>query len=238
MDTLFSLFKKTFESREKLLASTNVVALILVVAFSYWNYRSEGLLYVVMQADAIALSDYVAEFGVGMRVILTLGLVLLEVVVGVLPAAGIYPIIGLMMGPVWGMLLISVGNLVGNAINYWQGNLIAGAFVKSDRYRELIDRLEGGGFRELVILRLNPITSFDSISYFAGALGMDFKKFLMATFIGVTPLIVVGTFFGSDILRKYESAFAWLLLFVGISALLVIAKKLWIYRKDKKSIAN
>lgn len=218
-----------------MLASINVFALGLVIVFSILNYFNEGLIFVILQGNAEGVSQFVSSYSLVGKIALTIGLVLLEVVVGVFPAVAVYPIIGLMMGPYWGILLISVGNLVGNSINYLQGRIIANGFVTNEKYKHLIEKLEGGGLKELLILRLNPVTSIDSISYFAGALGMDYRKFLWATFIGVTPLIVGATLFGTDLLLRFDSALSWLLGFIGLSAVVVIGRKLWEYRKNGKS---
>jgi uncharacterized membrane protein YdjX (TVP38/TMEM64 family) len=115
--------------------------------------------------------------------------------------------------------------VIGNSLNYWQGKFIAGAFIKNDKYLNLLNKMKGGGFKELVLLRGNPATSFDSVSYLAGALGMKFWKFILATVIGVTPWIVIGVTVGGDILEKYDFALSLLLVGVGLFVAYLIVKK-------------
>jgi uncharacterized membrane protein YdjX (TVP38/TMEM64 family) len=218
---------KEFDKRKKLFASLNILALVLVFGLLAWNYSAEGFLYVVAQGEAGAVMNYFAEYSFWEKSLIAIGLVLVEVIVGIIPAIAMYPIIGLVVGDVWALVLISFGNAVGNSFNYLQGKFIAGAFVKNEKYLKLIERMKGGGVKELVLIRLNPITSIDSVSYFAGALGMKYWKFLIATVVGVTPLIVVGTLVGTEVLQKYDNALNLLMAGVGLFVVWVVGKKVW-----------
>lgn len=227
MNSLINMSGKEFDKRKKLFASLNILALVLVFGLLAWNYSAEGFLYVVAQGEAGAVMNYFAEYSFWEKSLIAIGLVLVEVIVGIIPAIAMYPIIGLVVGDVWALVLISFGNAVGNSFNYLQGKFIAGAFVKNEKYLKLIERMKGGGVKELVLIRLNPITSIDSVSYFAGALGMKYWKFLIATVVGVTPLIVVGTLVGTEVLQKYDNALNLLMAGVGLFVVWVVGKKVW-----------
>lgn len=227
MNSLINMSGKEFDKRKKLFASLNILALVLVFGLLAWNYSAEGFLYVVAQGEAGAVMNYFAEYSFWEKSLIAVGLVLVEVTVGIIPAIAMYPIIGLVVGDVWALVLISFGNAVGNSFNYLQGKFIAGAFVKNEKYLKLIERMKGGGVKELALIRLNPITSIDSVSYFAGALGMKYWKFLIATVVGVTPLIVVGTLVGTEVLQKYDNALNLLMAGVGLFVVWVVGKKVW-----------
>lgn len=227
MNSLINMSGKEFDKRKKLFASLNILALAVVFGLLAWNYSAEGFLYVVAQGNAGEVMNYFAEYSFWEKSLIAVGLVLVEVIVGIIPAIAMYPIIGLVVGDVWALVLISIGNAVGNSFNYLQGKFIAGAFVKNEKYLKLIERMKGGGVKELVLIRLNPITSIDSVSYFAGALGMKYWKFLIATVVGVTPLIVVGTLVGTEVLQKYDNALNLLMAGVGLFVAWVVGKKVW-----------
>lgn len=225
MKSLVSISEKTFAKRKKLLASLNLVGLVAVFLFLLWNYQTEGLLYIVSQGDSNLIQDYFTEYSLWQSALIVFGLVMIEVVIGIIPAVAMYPVVGLMVGNFWGILIISIGNIIGNTLNYWQGKFIAEAFIKNEKYLSVVEKMKGGGLKELTLLRLNPMTSFDSISYLAGALGMSYWKFLVATILGVTPWIIVGVTVGGEILERYEGALTVLLVGVGVSVGYVILKK-------------
>lgn len=226
MNRLVSISEKTFANRKKLLASLNIFGLVGVFIFLVWNYYAGGIMYVVSQGEAGLIMEYFGGFSFLKTSLIVVSLVLVEVIVGIIPAVAMYPIIGLMTGSVWGIILISIGNILGNSLNYWQGKFIAGAFIKNEKYLNLLEKMKGGGFKELFLLRVNPVTSFDSVSYLAGALGMKFWKFIAATVIGVTPWIVIGVTIGGDILEKYDFALSLLLVLVGVCMTYLIVKKI------------
>lgn len=233
MKSLVSISEKTFAKRKKLLASLNLVGLVAVFLFLLWNYQTEGLLYIVSQGDSNLIQDYFTEYSLWQSALIVFGLVMIEVVIGIIPAVAMYPVVGLMVGNFWGILIISIGNIIGNTLNYWQGKFIAEAFIKNEKYLSVVEKMKGGGLKELTLLRLNPMTSFDSISYLAGALGMSYWKFLVATILGVTPWIIVGVTVGGEILERYEGALTVLLVGVGVSVGYVILKKFRAaYKKD------
>lgn len=231
-------FKKALDNIEKLLAGINIIALVGVFLFLLWNYQSGGFLYILSQGDTDFLVSYFSNYSFLQKSALIISLVLIEVVVGIIPAVAMYPIVGLLVGIEWGFILISMGNVVGNVLNYWQGKLIAGAFVENTKYTKLIDKIQGGGLKELILIRINPLTSFDSVSYIAGALGMQFSKFLIATVVGVTPLILVGVSVGGEVLEKYDWALASLMIGVAVFVTLGLMRKIQRNFKLRKRITQ
>lgn len=226
MVTKLNWIKNNLFKSEKILAIVNIIGLILVFIFLILNYNNEGFIYIVAQGDADYLVDYFDQYDLWMTSLVILALVLVEVVIGIIPAIAMYPIIGLVVGIEMGFVLISIGNIVGNSLNYWQGRIIAGAFLKHSENLNLIKKMQGGGVKELILIRINPITSFDSVSYIAGALGMKFKHFLIATLVGVTPLILLGVTIGEELLDKYKWSINALMIFIGLTVAFNIFKKI------------
>jgi len=200
----------------KLFAYTNIAALALLGYFIFENYQSQGLIFQVAKNDIAAVKEYFAVMNFFSKNLILLGLVLIEVVIGVIPAIVMYPIIAMIGGWQSSLVIIFLGNIIGNLLNYYQGKLISTALLKSKKNKNFLNRLSDGGFRLIFALRLNPLTSVDSISYFAGALRMNVYKFLFATLAGTTPLIIVATFFGSNVLEKYNIGLELLVIFTFI----------------------
>lgn len=205
----------------KIFAYTNIAALALLGYFIFENYQSQGLIFQVAKNDIVSVKAYFASMNFMAKHLILLGLVLIEVVIGVIPAIVMYPIIAMIAGWKTSLVIIFFGNIFGNLLNFYQGKLISKALLENKKNKGFANRLADGGFRLIFLLRLNPLTSVDSISYFAGALGMNVYKFLAATLAGTTPLIIVATFFGSSVLNKYN---------IGLELLVIIT---FIYIADQ-----
>jgi len=200
----------------KLFAYTNIAALALLGFFIYENYQSQGLIFQVAKNDIESVKLYFSSLNFLTKHLILLGLVLIEVVIGVIPAIVMYPIIAMIAGWQTSLVIIFIGNITGNLLNFYQGKLISKALLESKKHKGFLSRLSDGGFKLIFLLRLNPLSSVDSISYFAGALGMNVYKFMLATLAGTTPLIIVATFFGSSVLEKYNIGLELLVIFTFI----------------------
>lgn len=220
----------TEKQKHYIIAILNIVALALACLAIGMNYFDKGLIYQFANSDLAGVVTYFEAQTFYRQVVLIMFVVLVEVIIGLIPAVVMYPIVGLLIGTGWGIGLIFAGNIIGNTVNYYQGKVIARAFIDDSKNLKIIRKLKDGGSWSLFLLRLNPLTSFDAISYFAGALGMKFKKFIFATMVGVTPLIVFGTLAGDEFLVKFEFGFEVLVIFtIGYLAYNVVKS-----RKKKK----
>ncbi len=200
----------------KIFAYLNILALAILGLVIYENYQSQGLIFQIAKNDISSVREYFSSFSFLYKHGLILLLVLAEVVIGIVPAIVMYPIIGMIAGWQTALVIIFIGNFIGNLLNFYQGKLIASALIERKKNRGFINRLSDGGFKVVFLLRLNPLSSIDSISYFAGAMGMNVYKFMLSTMAGVTPLIVVGTLFGSQAIEKYNIGLELLVIFTFI----------------------
>jgi uncharacterized membrane protein YdjX (TVP38/TMEM64 family) len=221
------------------IAVANIMALVVATGLIGWNYFDQGLVYQFANNEFMDVVTYFESKPFAYQVALVMFFVLVEVIIGLIPAVVMYPIIGALIGPAWGILLIGIGNVIGNSVNYYQGKVIARAFISDKKHLSLIQRLQDGGAWSLFFIRLNPLTSFDAISYFAGALGMKYKKFITATLLGITPLVVIGTLAGGEIMSEFEWSFELLvILTIGYLVYTIIkakpAKKL--FKRKKKTL--
>jgi uncharacterized membrane protein YdjX (TVP38/TMEM64 family) len=88
---------------------------------------------------------------------------------------------------------------------------------------------EAYGSWVIVIFRLSPFLSNDAISFIAGAIRMRFWRFLIATTIGIVPLIVLLAWLGESGGRMR----------IGLGALAALTAVLfaiyvWLERRRKK----
>ena len=205
--------KLSQRQRNILLATLNIVAIVLATMALVFNYLDQGIIYKFAQSDLESVVIYFESRPFYEQAGLVLFLVLVEVIIGLIPAVVMYPVVGLLIGVEWGILLIFLGNIIGNSVNYIQGKIIARGFISNSKNKKLLTKLEDGGTWSLFFLRLNPLTSFDSLSYFAGALGMKFGRFTLATLAGITPLVILGTIAGDEFLLKFKFGLELLVVF-------------------------
>lgn len=198
--------------KNKIYLIINILALSLLAVFLIYNYVSGGIFYEILSEDSVGITEYFSSLEGWVQIVAVLLVVIVEVIIGVIPGLLVYPIIALLIGPWMGFLLILIGNIVGSVLNFVQGRIIWRGFASdSERESRAIDKLGSQGAIGLFVLRLNPLTSFDFLPYFAGGSGMKFWPFLIANTLGLLPLIWIGTFIGESLLDEY-SWLMWVML--------------------------
>lgn len=188
-------------------AILNIIGLALASILIAKNYFDKDIIYHLVNEDLGFVYTFFQNKSFFSQYLYVMVFVLIEVIIGLIPAVVMYPIVGYLIGPIPGIIIIFIGNIIGNTVNYLQGKVFVKGFSNNEKNLMLLRKIKDGGAWSLFLIRLNPLTSFDAISYFAGALGMRFDKFLIATFAGLTPLIVAGTVIGKEALDKYQIGF-------------------------------
>lgn len=85
----------------------------------------------------------------------------------------------------------------------------------------------------IFLLRINPFTSSDLLSYAAGLTRMSFKKFLFWTIIALIPSIFLQTFIGEKIIQ--HTILTQIFSIVGVLYfILFFVLYFWIKSKKKK----
>ncbi len=176
-----------------------LVVLILFFSWFVYSYISEGIIYNLVTSDTSGVVDFVSSFGVFAWIIFVL-LVILEVVLAPMPPLILYVVAGLLFGGLLGGILTLFGNLIGSAIDFKIARNFGKGFVEKRISKKLKKRFdnffERYGTLSVFILRINPFTSSDLVSYLSGLTKIKLKNFLIATGLGLIPLIFVQTYLG------------------------------------------
>lgn len=77
--------------------------------------------------------------------------------------------------------------------------------------------LEGNAFLSVFILRIVPIFPFDVVNYASGIAKIPFKKYILATLLGVLPGIAAFIFLGDSLLHTEQLPLA-----ITLSILLIV----------------
>ena len=126
-----------------------------------------------------------------------IALLVVQAVVAPLPAPAVAMSGGYSFGIVEGFLLTWAGALLGGVLSFGLSRFFGRGFVASSARLERLDRyVQAHGAILVFVLRLIPLVSFDAISYAAGLSGMSFKKFLLATALGMAPGTFVFVYLG------------------------------------------
>lgn len=137
------------------------------------------------------------------------------------------------------LLLLILSAVIGNMTGYWFGKKVGPALFKKEdslifKKKHLLTTrsfYERHGARALILGRFLPIIrTFAPI--LAGAIAMDFKKFMLYNIIGATAWItsmgLVGYFLGK--IKWVEENVGWIVLFLIVITLIPVVQT---WRKEK-----
>lgn len=213
-----------------------IIVIILVGSWMFYSFNTEGIVYDLFQLSPGEIQDFLSSMGIYAAVLFFV-LVVLEVILAPLIPLVLYVAGGMVFGPLWGGLLVLAGNLVGAYIVFKLVKRYGRAYVEKNISEEKLKRFDNfsskhGAF-SLFLLRLNPLTSSDIFSYIYGLSNISLKKFLLATGLGIAPLIFAQSYFGWKIFETSTSLFPVLvILTVLFLALIVYFLIKELFRKD------
>jgi uncharacterized membrane protein YdjX (TVP38/TMEM64 family) len=141
--------------------------------------------------------------------------VTVEVVVAPLPGLLLYLPGGILFGPFFGGALALIGNIVGAGIACGLSRRLGASMLDrldpEGAMARLRSQLERRGFWLVLLLRLNPLTSTDLVSWAAGLTRTPVWQVMTATGIGIAPLCFLQSWLSDSIFHRWPGLF-WLLL--------------------------
>ncbi len=149
--------------------------------------------------------------------------VLLATIPGV-PFGLIGGIIGAKYGFVQGGIINLAANTAASAIVYFVVRYLLKErairwLQQSDKLQRMDHFFRDRVFWSILIARLIPIVPAALINVYAGLFGLPFRAFLLATFLGKIPFIVVYTYIGDSVQAGSSS---WLLLLAVYGGFLAV----------------
>jgi uncharacterized membrane protein YdjX (TVP38/TMEM64 family) len=228
-------------------ASIVIAIACVLMAGAIYSYATSGLIYLLVhgsssQSEWLAqVRDVVAGWGQWAPVIYTLA-VIVEVVVAPIPGPLLYAPAGAIFGGLLGGTLSLIGNVAGAAIACALGRLIGDRIAPSletknaadSRFARYRERLQDRGFWVILLLRANPLTSSDLVSYAAGLAAVPIWKVAAGTLIGMAPLCYLQAYFAQ---RLFEVIPGSILIVSAIVLALALVLVLILNRGRSKSAA-
>lgn len=172
------------------------VLLVLAAAIA-WSWFTDGVVFQLLRDDVRSkdqvevLRSWFADFGPWAPCAYAL-MVTVEVVVAPLPGLMLYAPGGILFGTLVGGGMALAGNIMGAGIACWLARSLGSHWLKglasSDRLQRIQQVVKRRGLLLIFLLRLNPLTSSDLVSWAAGLTAIPVWKVMLATGAGMAPL--------------------------------------------------
>ena len=217
-----------------------LLAFVLVLAAAAWSYMTGGAVRVLVDGAGSlsdssqtldALKAALDRWG-SLAPAVYVAAVVIEVLVAPIPGTLLYAPAGALFGGLLGGTLSLIGNTIGAAIACGVGSAVGEEALarriegtKLSAYRAAIQQR---GLWVVLLLRVNPLTSSDLVSYMAGAVGVPIWRVALGTFIGMAPLCYAQSYLAEQIFDILPGA-VYVLGAAGI--LYVVALMVWLTRK-------
>lgn len=191
-----------------------LLALLLVVVMSgvAWSYRTGGIMKVLLDPQIESptrltqIQDYFHGWGPVAPAVYLL-VVIVEVLLAPIPGTLLYLPGGLIFGWLVGGSMSLAGNVLGAGvacrIMRTFGRQRIERYLERPTLQKYLALIEARGFWVVLLLRINPFTSSDLVSYAAGLTRIPIWKVMTGTFAGMAPLCFVQAYFSQEIFTAF-----------------------------------
>ncbi len=176
--------------------AARIIVSVFIISVIIWKYDD------FKNMDVRALVEASSSI---LTAILTIwGVYLLKSIVFVVPASLIYIAVGMAFPAHWAILINAAGILLEICATYLFGIIMGGDYV----IRKLEKTKHGGKILELhgknklsaiFAIRVLPIFPIDLVSLFLGAVRMKFWHYLLISFGGIMPRVILFTILGDGL---------------------------------------
>jgi len=216
-----------------------VGSLVIILVASYFIFEPfretvKGIFDVLTSDDEDRLHDWFMQFGF-------FGPVMIIVAMAVQMFLFVVPNILLMMiaivsyGPVWGSVISFIGVFISSSLGYYIGRKLnpytLDKFVSLEKQKKISALIKDYGVGAIIITRISSFSN-DGLSFVAGILEMKYKRYILSTLAGITPLIITLAIYGRN--GKIEKALIW----IAAASLIMLVAYIFIDKRRKKRKKN
>jgi len=202
--------------RSRTFAFVGLAVLVLVSGFAAQSWQADGIVFDLARTDQSAtwkveqLQSFFEACG-PLAPIVYVAFVTVEVVVAPIPGLMLYAPGGVVFGGFVGGLLALIGNVLGAGIACGITRSIGSTWLTRLFPKESLEKAQSeldrrGGWL-VFLLRVNPLTSSDLVSYAAGFTRIPIWKVMFATGLGMAPLCFAQAWLAESLFVAYP----WLL---------------------------
>ena len=120
-------------------------------------------------------------------------------------------------------ILVTVFSMwVSSTVVYYLSRLFSddiNQYISNPKYINILAKIKMREFRIILIIRLSMLVHFDVLSVLAGIAGVSYKKYILASFLGFIPEIILysSLSFGIYNLDNFKYIIPILLVFIGLT---------------------
>lgn len=225
------------KSKAPLYISLTIIAAIVLSYFFVPQVQQfmDNAWNVLTSDDQKRIEEWVGQFGWFGPVIIVLTMVL-QMFLIVVPTWLLMIVAVVAYGPIWGSLILFVAVFLASSLGYFIGRYFGPVIVEKiigpKTERKISDFIEDYGFWTVIVIRLSPFLSNDAISFVGGVLKMGYWKFIGATMIGISPLIVFIAYLGGST-DRLKTGLIW----TSVVSLVLFIAFVWWDKKKRKDKA-
>jgi uncharacterized membrane protein YdjX (TVP38/TMEM64 family) len=217
-----------------LLISLSFLGIVVTLYFVIPSFQNfiKGAFDVITSDDEERISKWVAQFKLSGPVVLVL-IMIIQMFLFVVPNVFVMMVAIVIYGPFWGSVISFLGVFASSSTGYMIGKYLGPVTVHklmSDKaLKKTSEFIKRYGVTAIAITRISSLSN-DSLSIVAGLLKMNYRKYILATLAGITPLIVLLAIYGKN--GKILKSLIWI---AAISLIFLIIYIITEERKRKKS---
>ncbi len=212
-------------------------AVILALVLSYFfipqvqDFMSNGW-DVLTSGDQERTREWVSQFGWLGPVVIILVMVL-QMFLLVIPTPILMVVSILAYGPIWGSIILFVAVFLASSIGYFIGRYFGPVLVEKliggKTEKKISSFIDDYGFWTVIVVRLSPFLSNDAISFVGGVLKMGYWRFIGATMLGISPLIIFIAYLGGNY-ERLKTGLIW----ASVVSIMLFVLFVWWDKKVRK----
>lgn len=221
--------KKETQSKLPLIISFSLAGTMVASYFIFPGLKEfvQEAVVVLSSEDEERTKAWVSQFGLWGPVVILFTMVI-QMFLFIVPNLLLIMISILSYGPLWGSLIALGGVFLASTVGYLIGSKLSAVtvkkFVSAKTQRVLSEFIDEYGMKAIVAIRLSTFSN-DGLSIVAGLLKMSYKRFIGATLMGITPLIIILAIYGRNGNIKKGLLWVGLILIVSLVIYIVVDKR-------------
>lgn len=216
--------------------SFSLVAIVLACYFLIHPFRQfidEGF-DVLTSNDQDRIQSWVSQFRLAGPIVLILVMVF-QMFLFVVPNVFVMMVAIISYGPVWGAVISFIGVYASSSVGYmigkYLGPVTVNKLLSKKAQKKTSEFIQNYGIPAIAITRISSFSN-DSLSIVAGLLKMSYKKYILATLVGISPLIILLAIYGKN--GKILKALIW----VAVASFIILIIYILIDKKRRKLKAS
>ncbi len=225
---------KKIQSKAPLLVGIGLLAILIGSYFIFPDFKDgvNEAFEIITSQDEDRIKRWVKQFGLLGPIVLIFTMTI-QMFMLIVPNLLLFLISIICYGPVWGSLICLIGVFTSSSLGYYIGRKLGpraiDRFVSQNTQDKMCVFIERYGVKAIGIMRLSSLSS-DALGFVAGILEMSYKKYILATLAGITPVIILIALYGKS--GKIETALIW----IGGISLVLLGVYIFLDRNKRRAL--